>query len=54
MARSKQVHEAEIDRMVQEAVKFRAEDECVVDGTDAETTYAGFLEFKVASTAIKL
>ena len=46
--------QAEIDRMVQEAVKFRAEDECLVDGTDAETTYAGFLEFKVASTAIKL
>ena len=32
--------QAEIDRMVQEAVKFRAEDECLVDGTDAETTYA--------------
>ena len=46
--------QAEIDRMVQEAVKFRAEDECLVDGTDAETTYAGFLEFMVASTAIKL
>ena len=53
--------QAEIDRMVQEAVKFRAEDECLVDGADAETAYAGFLEFKVvvknnqvASTDIKL
>ena len=26
----------------------------LVNGADAETAYAGFLEFKVASTAIKL
>ena len=38
--------QTEIDRMVQEAVKFRAEDVCLVDGADAEMAYAGFLEFK--------